>query len=339
MEDKQSLTDYRKDRTVVVCGMYRTGHHYILQMISKNSNMNTIINEEDSYHPKCLRINFADDAILTDKDCCLTLIDIENPSLEKINSVMRQPHMHDAQSVLVVRHPVNNFASVKYCRHVNWNIPEWRENMYNTIDLCNGGYTDHVIQYDRFLLDCAYKVQCLQNLGCPVTAETIQEVGTTRDGGGSSFGGNVDPNILELTNRSKYMTDRDLSIIYTDDKIMYYCYDHFLWQDLQIQPHETYQHHVGIELQTLAGVKGITCKLPTGVDPIEHISVSVEPIAPTVDVIITFDPTDVAITPSDPKRQYEQFSKTLGKHHIILRNVAAMAPQECPGVGGRNIPL
>lgn len=324
MADTLSSTD---DRTVVVCGMYRTGHHYIMQMISKNSGKNTVINEEDSYHPECLRSNFADDAMLTGHDCCLTLVDIENPSLEKVNNVMRLPHMSNAQTVLVVRHPANNFASVKYCRHISWCISDWIENMYNTIDLCNGGYTDHVIQYDRFLLDQAYKVHCLQNIGCPVTAETIQEVGTTRDGGGSSFGGEkVSPNVLELTNRSKYMTNRDLAVIKADDKVMDFCRKYFLWQNLEIQPYETYQHHINIELQTMAGDTGITCKLPLGVDPIEHISVSVEPIAPTVDVIITFDPPDVVITPSIPDRRYEEFSRSLGQHHIILRNVAAMAP-------------
>ena len=215
-EDK--LIDLSRDVKVAVCGMYRTGHHYICQIITKNIELNTRVNEKLSV-TACFKKNYNKECIVTGFRNTIDIIDVENPNVRSIRELNNTFVKDKDVIILVVRDPFNNYASIKKHKDIVWNFETWRQTYHNMIDLYNANLVDLVIIYDKFISSEEYRKHILSKLS--VRSTNYKKVTrVTRDGGGSSFNSYNESSINDLLNRHSILDDSEKMKIQNDEKII-----------------------------------------------------------------------------------------------------------------------
>ena len=199
-----------KDLYLFVLAGIRTGHHYIMEILSKNMDYNTRIDKSNTTgFIKC----FADSSKKQGFSNDMYLFDREEPDYNMVKQIDNFK-LENKFKILVIRDPFNNWASVKKLKKnlkiYNENtFKEWEKMYCDSIQLIENNLIDLLIIYDFFISKESYRNNILSQLG--INIENYKEVNNvTKQGWGSSFSEYNLDNVNELLTRKNKLDNEDI---------------------------------------------------------------------------------------------------------------------------------
>lgn len=209
--------------------MARSGHHGVMYWITKNMNRKTVIRAfdgrnggEQNYPNEAKNTGFNIDLIVTNFE------DFKEDMFDHYDSLYKK---YDNKKILILRHPLNLFASRKKLSEkidilnplddIALNIYEYQ------LDLLEQNYFDHVIIYENFINDEKYRFKKGKEIGLNNNCRNLFNY-ISREGWGSSFSG-VDKNLneMQLLNRWKTLNEKDIDTILKRRKILSFVENNF----------------------------------------------------------------------------------------------------------------
>ena len=199
-----------KDLYVFVLAGIRTGHHYIMEILSTNMDYNTRI---DMSNPNAVKKNFADSSKKQGCSNDMYLFDREEPDYNMVKQIDNFK-IENKFKILVIRDPFNNWASVKQlkkklkCYNEN-TFKNWEKMYCDSIYLVENNLIDLVIIYDFFISRKSYRNDILSQFDIDI--DNFKEVNNvTKDGWGSSFSDYKLDSVNELITRKNTLDNEDI---------------------------------------------------------------------------------------------------------------------------------